>query len=178
MTTAGRDLLREMNALRMILDLTHLTDRGFSEALELYDGPVIASHQNCRALVPGERQFSDEQIRAVIERDGVLGGALDAWMLHPGYVRGQHDPQALDLRLERIIDHYDHVCQLAGNADHIGIGSDLDGLFGTEQSPHDLHTIADLTKLQTLLQRRGYSEADIEKVLSGNWLRVLRRALS
>ncbi|WP_116127073.1 dipeptidase [Lewinella sp. IMCC34183] len=175
LTSAGRDLLREMDALGMILDLTHLTDRGFFEALELYEGPVIASHQNCRALVPGERQFSDEQIRAVIERGGVLGGALDAWMLQPDYLRGQDDPWTLDIRLERVIDHYDHICQLAGNADHIGIGSDLDGLFGTEQSPHDLDTIADLSKLGGLLQGRGYSTEQVEQVFSGNWMRVLER---
>ncbi|THH40315.1 dipeptidase [Neolewinella litorea] len=177
LTPAGRELLREMDTLGMILDLTHLTDRGFLEALELYGGPVVASHQNCRALVPGERQFSDEQIRRVVERDGVLGGALDAWMLHPGYMRGRDDPRDLNIRLERVIDHFDHICQLAGNCDHIGIGSDLDGLFGREQSPADLDTIADLQRLEDLLARRGYTSADREKVLSGNWVRVLRRAL-
>ncbi len=174
LTAAGRELLREMDKLGMLLDLTHLTDRGFWEALECFTGPVIASHQNCRALVPGERQFSDDQIKAVIDRGGVLGGALDAWMLHPDYVRGRDDPQTLAIRLERIIDHYDHICQLAGNADHIGIGSDLDGLFGTEQSPCDLDSIADLSQLSSLLERRGYSTADREKVLSGNWLRVMQ----
>ena len=174
LTPAGRDLLREMDGLGMILDLTHLTDKGFFEALDIYQGTVIASHQNCRAIIPGERQFSDDQIRAVIERGGVLGGALDAWMLHAGYERGQYESRDLDIGLERIIDHYDHICQLAGNADHIGIGSDLDGLFGTEQSPYDLDTIADLDKLGPLLERRGYAAKDRERVFSGNWLRVLR----
>ncbi len=171
---AGRDLLREMDGLGMILDLTHLTDAGFFEALKLYRGPVIASHQNCRAVVPGERQFSDDQIRAVIDRDGVLGGALDAWMLHANYARGRHTSRELGIGLERIIDHYDHICQLAGNANHIGIGSDLDGLFGTEQSPYDVDTIADLTKLGPLLERRGYTREDRERIFSGNWLRILR----
>ncbi len=173
LTPDGRELLGEMDGLGMLLDLTHLTDQGFFEALELYQGPVLASHQNCRALVPGERQFSDEQLKLIIERDGVIGGSLDAWMLHPGYERGRDDPRQLGIGLERIVDHYDHVCQLAGNADHIGIGSDLDGLFGTEQSPHDLDTIADLTRLGPLLERRGYTAGEREKVFSGNWLRVL-----
>ncbi|MGB3801282.1 MAG: membrane dipeptidase [Lewinella sp.] len=177
LTPTGRDLLREMDQLGMILDLTHLTDRGFFEALDSFGGTVIASHQNCRALVPGGRQFSDQQLRAIIGRGGVIGGALDAWMLHPGYERGRDDPATLDITLEQIIDHHDHICQLAGNCDHIAIGSDLDGLFGTEQSPADLDTIADLTKLEGLLERRGYTPADREKVFSGNWLRILREVL-
>lgn len=174
-TPAGYELLREMDKLGMLLDLTHLTDRGFFQALDRYGGPVLASHQNCRALVPGERQFSDEQIRRVIERGGVLGGALDVWMLEPDYVRGRDDPAAMGIRLERIVDHFDHICQLAGNADHVGIGSDLDGLFGREQSPADLDTIADLQNLETLLSGRGYSPEDRNKLFSGNWLRLLRQ---
>ena len=178
LTTAGRKLLREMSGLNMLLDLTHLTDRGFWEALEIFDGPVIASHQNCRALVPGERQFSDEQLRAVIERGGVVGAALDAWMLHPGYDRERDDPRTLGIGLQRVADHIDHVCQLAGNTHHVGIGSDLDGLFGTEQCPFDLDTIADLPKLDGILDRRGYTFEDRERITCGNWLRVLRAVLS
>ena len=79
--------------------------------------------------------------------------------------------------LNRLIDHYDHICQIAGNANHIAIGSDLDGAFGTEQSPYDLDTIADLQKLPGLLKQRGYAETDIEKILHGNWLRFLRSCL-
>ncbi|MBB4078671.1 membrane dipeptidase [Lewinella aquimaris] len=173
LTSAGRELLREMNDLDILLDLTHLTDRGFYEALDVFHGPVIASHQNCRALVAGERQFSDDQLKRVIERGGVIGGALDVWMLQPGFVRGKDDPHVLKIGLEKIIDHFEHICQLAGNCDHIGIGSDLDGLFGTEQSPCDLDTIADLQKLGPLLERRGYSVSDREKIFSGNWLRML-----
>ena len=177
LTTAGRELLREMNQLNVLLDLTHLTDRGFYEALEVYHGPVLASHQNCRALVPGERQFSDAQLRAVIERGGVVGGALDAWMLEAGYERGGPSPRDLGIELERIIDHWDHICQLAGNANHVGIGSDLDGLFGVEQSPYDLDTVADLAKLPVLLRRRGYDEAAINGILYGNFARLLEQAL-
>ncbi|NJB87702.1 membrane dipeptidase [Lewinella marina] len=177
LTPEGRELLKEMADLKMLLDLTHLTDRGFFEALEIYEGPVAASHQNCRALVAGERQFSDDQIRAVIERGGLLGGALDAWMLHPGYERGRDNSQELNILLERVVDHFDHVCQLAGNCNHVGIGSDLDGLFGREQSPADLDTVADLQRLEELLEGRGYGAAEREQVLSGNWLRVIRRVV-
>lgn len=176
LTAAGKDLLREMEALNMILDLTHLTDKGFFEAIELFHGTVIASHQNCRAVVPGERQFSNTQIKEIIQRDGVLGGALDIWMMHPDFQKGQ-DPYTLGTNLEKLIPHFDHICQLSGNSHHIAFGTDLDGLFGREQSPYDLDTIADIQKFQELLSTRGYSESDLENVFYKNWLRIFRRAL-
>ncbi|MBO0936652.1 membrane dipeptidase [Fibrella sp. HMF5335] len=176
LTYPGRELLREMDNLNLILDLTHLTDKGFFEAIDLFRGTVWASHQNCRALVRGERQFSDDQLRAIIERDGVIGGALDTWMLHNDVKLGGHDsPRALGINLEKLVDHFDHICQLAGNANHIAFGTDLDGLFGLEQSPYDLDTIADLPKYESILSRRGYSQADIDKIFNGNWLRLFRR---
>jgi membrane dipeptidase len=173
---AGRDLLREMEQLGIILDATHLCDESFWEALAHFRGPVWASHTNCRALVPHNRQFSDDQLRELIARGAVIGGALDAWMMVPGWVRGRSTPAAMHCTLEVLIDHLDHICQLAGNARHIGIGSDLDGAFGTEQSPADLDTIADLQRVPDLLRRRGYTEADIQNVMHGNWLRFLREA--
>lgn len=165
----GRALLREMDAIGMILDLTHLSERSFWEALEIYQGPVLASHNNARALVPGDRQFSDEQLRAIYQRDGVIGVALDAWMLYPGWIRGETDPSVVSM--EAVAEQIDHMCQVAGNAHHVGIGSDLDGGYGTEQCPHDLDTIADLQKIPDLLRKRGFGEADIEAVMHGNWLR-------
>ncbi len=173
---AGKNLLKEMDSLHMILDVTHLTDLGFSQAMEIYKGPVWASHHNCRALVANQRQLTDDQIRILIERGAVIGGVMDAWMLAEGWIRGVSLPKAMGVNLDRVIDHYDHICQIAGNADHIAIGSDLDGAFGTEQTPYDLDTIADLQKLPDLLRRRGYSDLDITKVLHGNWLRFLREA--
>ena len=176
LTPAGRDLLKEMQSLNMILDMTHLTDTGFFEALDLFGGTIIASHQNCRTVIPGERQFSDDQIKAIIERDGVLGGALDVWMLYPDYKPGQ-DPKQLGANLEKLIPHFDHICQLAGNSEHIAFGTDLDGLFGREQSPYDLDTIADIQHFQSILKTRGYSDADLEKIFHKNWLRVFRKVL-
>jgi len=172
---AGIELLKEMDRLGLILDITHLTDESFDQALSLYKGPVWASHHNCRALVDHQRQLTDEQIKRLIERDAVIGGSLDVWMIVPNWVRGQSDPFKDGAPLEAIINHYDHICQIAGNADHIAIGSDLDGMFGKEQSPYDLETIADLQKLPDLLAGRGYSAQDIEKVMHGNWLRFLRK---
>jgi membrane dipeptidase len=172
---AGKTLLKEMDSLHMILDVTHLTDLGFKQAMELYKGPVWASHHNCRTFVKNQRQLTDDQIKILVDRGAVIGGVLDAWMLADGWIRGVSLPRAMGVNLNRLIDHYDHICQIAGNADHIAIGSDLDGAFGTEQSPYDLNSIADLQKLPALLTLRGYSDADIQKILHGNWLRFLRK---
>lgn len=172
----GRDLLREMARLNIILDVTHLCDDSFWEALDHFSGHVWASHSNCRSIVDHNRQFNDDQIRELIRRDAVIGGVLDTWMMVPGWVRGVSTPQSTNCTLEILVDHMDHICQLAGDALHIGIGSDLDGGYGKEQSPADLDTIADLQKLPALLKARGYSQPDIENILHGNWLRFLKRA--
>lgn len=178
MDAPGLALLREMERFNIILDATHLCDDSFWEALAHFNGPVWASHNNCRALVNHNRQFSDEQIKELIARDAVIGGPLDAWMMVPDWVRGQSTPESMHCNLATMVDHLDHICQLAGNARHIGIGSDLDGAFGREQSPYDLDTIADLQNVPDLLRERGYSDADIDNVMHGNWLRFLRRAWS
>ena len=160
----------------MILDVTHLADDAFFEALQAFGGPVLASHSNCRALVPGDRQLTDELIRLLAERDAVIGAALDDWMLYPGWVKGETTNEVVGLK--DVVDHIDHVCQLAGSARHAAIGTDLDGGYGTEQSPRDLDTIADLQKIPPLLRDRGYAEADVEAIMHGNWLRLIERAWS
>ena len=172
---AGRELLAEMEKVGMILDVTHLCDTCMEEALGLFGGPVLASHHNCRALVPGCRQLTDEQIKWLVSRGAVIGAALDSLMLYPGWVRGQTKPEVVGL--EAVADHIDHVCQLAGDATHSAIGSDLDGGFGTEQTPFDLDTIADLHKLAGILARRGYGDSEIDGVFHGNWVRFFRDAL-
>ena len=131
---------------------------------------------DCRALVPNDRQFSDEQIKCLIERGAVIGGVLDAWMLVPDWQRGHTTPEESGVKLEHVLDHMDHVCQLAGNTNHIGIGTDLDGGYGREQSPGDLDTIADLQRLSGMLRNRGYSEVDIAGVMHGNFMDFLNRA--
>ena len=174
----GVELLREADRLGLILDVTHLSDACFWQALEIFQGPVCASHHNARALVPHQRQLSDEMFRALAARGAVVGVALDAWMMVAGWERGKTTPQSAGLRLERLVEHIDHYCQLAGNARHVGIGSDLDGAFGTEQTPEDLGTIADLQRLPELLERRGYAASDVDGIMHGNFLRCLRAALS
>ncbi|MEP0714091.1 membrane dipeptidase [Algoriphagus sp.] len=172
----GKSLIRKMDELGIILDATHLCDLAFWDALDSYQGLVWASHNNCRALVDHNRQFSDEMIKALVDRGAVIGAAMDAWMLSPHWQRGKSTPQERNVSLETVIDHMDHICQIAGNANHIGIGSDLDGAFGSEQCPADLKTIADLNTIPDLLRKRGFTEKDISKVMHGNWLKFLRRA--
>ena len=175
LTDKGRAILPLMERLGMILDVTHLCDESFAEALERFGGAVLASHSNCRALVPGDRQFTDDQLRQLIARDAVIGAAFDAWMLQPGWIKGQTTNERVTL--DTVVDHIDHICQLAGNARHAAIGTDLDGGYGTEQSPCDLDTIADLQNLPDLLRARGYPELDVAAIMHGNWQRLLARAL-
>jgi membrane dipeptidase len=172
----GRELLREMEVLGIILDVTHLCDESFRDALDHFRGPVWASHSNCRALVPNGRQFADDQIRELIQRNAVIGTAFDAWMLVPGWVRGESTPESAGCTLESVVNHIDHICQIAGNARHCGIGSDLDGAFGNEQGPADVSTIADLARLPAILAARGYSDDDVQLIAYGNFVRFLREA--
>ncbi len=170
----GRQLLREMENLDILLDLTHLSDEAFWEAMDCFGGSVLASHNNCRALVPHQRQFDNKQIHAVIARGGVIGVAFDNWMLRSGWTRGVRENERVTLA--HVADHIDHICQLAGNSQHAAIGSDLDGGFGREQSPADMDTIADLQHIPEILSGRGYSDADIASIMFGNWLRLLHDA--
>jgi membrane dipeptidase len=167
LTNLGRKLLEAMDSKGMILDVSHLSDDSFWEALDIFKGPVLASHNNCRALVPGDRQLSDDQIKALITREAVIGSAADAWMLYPGWDKNTSNTV---VSIEDIIDHINHVCQLAGNTFHAGLGTDLDGGYGTEQTPHDINTIADLQKIPDLLEKRNYSIEDIKRIMYENWM--------
>ncbi|WP_422359388.1 dipeptidase [Reichenbachiella sp.] len=170
----GKALLKKIEELNLILDATHLCDQSFWETMKVYDGPVWASHNNCRKFVDHNRQYADEQILELVDRKAVIGIALDAWMMVPNWVRGESTPQSMGVTLQQMIDNIDHICQLAGNADHVGIGTDLDGAFGTEQCPSDLDTIADLQKVPGLLQEKGYAASDIENIMSKNFLNFLK----
>src|SRR5436190_2960630 len=173
LTMKGRELLKEMERLGIILDVTHLCDESFWDALGRYSGPVWASHHNCRALANWNRQFADDQIKALVERGAVIGMAFDAIMMVHGWTHMRSKPQDFNLKLEKICEHIDHICQIAGNARHVGIGTDLDGGYGTEQTPMDLDSIADLHLLVAPLTARGYSPDDIDGIFSGNFLRFL-----
>lgn len=171
----GWDLLKEMSKLNMILDVTHLTDEGFDEVIDKYEGPIWASHHNVRKIVPNQRQLTDDQIKKLINRNAVIGGMMDCWAMDVRFIDTVSDPWQLDIRLEHLIDHWDHICNIAGSSKFIGIGSDLDGIFGKEQSPWDLDTIADLQKFENLLKNRGYSDEDIDNIFHNNWLNFLSK---
>ncbi len=176
MNANGLALLKKMEELNVILDATHLCDDAFWQAMDHFNGYTWASHNNCRALVDHNRQFSDEMIKILIQKNAVIGAAFDAWMIVPGWQRGISTPESLQCNMEKIIDHIDHICQLAGNSLHVGIGSDLDGGFGKEQCPYDLESIGDLQRLPFLFEKRGYTSKDIENIMHGNWFGFLRRA--
>ena len=171
----GKELLKEIERLGLILDATHLCDQSFWETMKVYDGPVWASHNNCRTLVDHNRQFSDEQLNELISRNAVIGMALDAWMMVPNWIRGISTPRDMNVSLKQMVDNIDHICQLSGNSYHVGIGTDLDGGFGKEQGPADLDTIADLQKVPSLLREKGYSMNDINNIMHLNFIRFLRR---
>ena len=178
LTEDGRTLLKAMADYNFTLDLSHMDERAAVEALGLYRGPIIGTHANCLALMPGysdNRQFSDRVIRGIIERDGVVGSVPFNSYLVTGWKRGKNRRE--EVPLDVLAAHIDHVCQLAGDSLHAGIGSDFDGGFGLQSIPYGMDTIADLQNLKPLLLARGYSEADITNILGGNWLARLKRDL-
>jgi membrane dipeptidase len=174
----GRELVRKMDEVDIILDVTHLCEETFWDVLELFEGTLWASHHNCRALVDHPRQLSDEQIKALAERKAVIGVSFDVWMTVRGWDRAKSNPVDFGANLSALADHVDHVCQLLGTASHTGIGSDLDGGFGADQCPMDLDTIADIQKFHQTLEGRGYTEAEVEGIFHGNFLSLLKKAWS
>lgn len=172
LTDLGRDLLREMERLGVMLDLSHMAEESFWQALDLFGGTVIASHSNCRAFTPTDRHLSDEMIRAIAARDGIIGTVLSNTFLVHGW-----QPDDEPVTLDAVVRHIDHICQLTGTTRHSGIGSDFDGGFGVETTPDEFDSVADLGQLATALERRGYSQSDIEGILGANWLRLLDSAL-
>lgn len=172
----GRALLSAMHALAMPLDLTHLSDTSFFEAVAAFPGRIYSSHSGCRAICDRQRNHTDDMLRIIVERGGVVGMPMFNWFLHHGYERPPNARREL-VPLRVVVDHIDHVCQLAGSADHVGIGSDLDGGFGLEHIPNGMNSIADLSMLAGALRDRGYCEEDLTKILAGNWLRFFGETL-
>src|SRR5579859_309904 len=175
LTPLGRALMPEMQRAGLILDISHMAEASFFEALDLFPGPVIASHSNARAFVPTDRQLSDDMIKALVARDGVIGTVLHNPFLLAGWREAGAKKEAVPLSVA--VAHIKHICDLAGDARHVGIGSDFDGGFGSEGAPSELDTVADLHLVGEALSAAGFSDADVEQYLSGNWLRLLRRAL-
>jgi membrane dipeptidase len=178
LTEDGRELLAAMADYNFILDLSHMDEPAAIEALDIYPGPIVGTHANCAALMPNSnsnRHLSDRILEGIIERDGAVGVVPFNSYLKVGWVTGKNPRE--EVPLEYVANHIDHICQLAGNSLHAGIGTDFDGGFGLQSVPPEIDTVADLQNLVSLLQARGYSEADIENIFSGNWLACLKRNL-
>ncbi len=173
-TKEGFELMEVMADLGFVLDITHMSDKAAFEAFDRYEGQIIASHSNARALVPHPRHVSDDQIRRLAERDGVAGIVLFNKFLKADYTRS--DPKE-SVTLEHVVAHIDHICQLIGDAAHVGIGSDMDGGFGLNETPAELDSSADLPRLAPNLAERGYSSEDIAGIMGFNWIERLRRVL-
>ncbi|MEM9417915.1 MAG: membrane dipeptidase [Planctomycetota bacterium] len=177
-TPRGRELLREMVKLNMPLDLTHLSDTSFWDAIEYFPGQVYSSHSNCRSISDQQRQFGDDMILTVLERGGLLGVALPINMIRLDLIEGPPwTPLVHEVTLEHLADHIDHICQLAGNAEQVALGTDTDGGFGSEACPHGYERHCDIHKLADILRGRGYSENDVAKVFHLNWLDFYLRVL-
>jgi membrane dipeptidase len=176
LTTDGRKLLSAMVDFNFTLDLSHMDEAAAYESLDRYEGPVTATHANCAALMKGtdtNRHLPDGVIRRLIERDGVIGVIPLNTFLKVGWLR-KNGSRREEVPLDVLIAHIDHICQIAGNANHAGIGSDFDGGFGLQSIPPELDSIADLQMISSRLIARGYSESDATNILGGNWLRFLR----
>jgi membrane dipeptidase len=178
LTGDGRKLLSAMADYNFTLDLSHMDEKAAVEALDIYRGPIVGTHGNCLSLLPNSnsnRHFSDRILEGIIERDGVVGVVPYNSYLKDDWVVGKNKRE--EVPLGYFADHLDHICQIAGDALHAGIGSDLDGGFGLQSIPPEMDTVADLQKLSYLLQARGYSETDIANILGGNWITRLKRDL-
>ena len=171
---AGYHLLEVMADLGFVLDLTHMSHQGVHEAIDRYEGRVVATHSNAQALVPGERHLSNEQIRRIGERDGVIGVVLFNAFLRAGYHKGDAKES---VSLDQVVAHIDHICQLLGDANHVGIGSDLDGGFGAADIPAEMDNVADLPLIATRLLDYGYEQKDVANIMGENWLNLLRQVL-
>lgn len=175
LTMLGHELLEALAAFNVLLDVSHLAEEAYFEALDVYQGQaVFASHSNPRRFCNTDRHLSDQMILRLAERDGVMGIVLLNSFLQQTWRKG--DPKST-VTLGRVVEAVDYVCQLTGSAAHVGIGSDLDGGFGAESAPQGIDTAADLWNIGGALREKGYQEEDIAAIMSGNMLRKLRQSL-
>ena len=176
----AKELYRAMRAAGMILDITHMADQAVWESLELWDGPVMASHCTCRALTPGQRHLHDDMIRELVRRGGIIGLVFCHFFLDPHVDwerRTSPDDYEPHLDMTALLPHVEHIADLAGGTTaNVAIGTDMDGGFGAELTPTDVDTIADLQGFAPVLRTAGYSEQDVAGILHGNALRLFRTA--
>ncbi len=170
----GLALLAEMAPYRLIVDVTHMSEKASLETLDRYEGSIIATHSSARALLnDNERFLSDAQIRRLGERDGMIGVPLANVFLKKGHP--SHGPKS-QVSLSHLVDHIDHICQVLGDAKHVGIGSDLDGGFGRDDIPAEMDSVLDMPKISAALKERGYDHGHIQQIVGSNWVNLLRRS--
>jgi membrane dipeptidase len=177
LTDDGRFLLKAMADIGFTLDLSHMDELSVRQSLDLYPGPIIASHANAAVLVPGysgNRLLGEDVIRGILERDGIIGVVPFCKFLNFEWKMGDSRDS---ITLETLAAHIDHICQMAGDARHVGLGSDFDGGFGRSAVPAGVDTIADLQKLGLVLVAKGYNNEQVAAVLGKNWLRHLQTQL-
>jgi membrane dipeptidase len=175
LTDEGVQLLSVMQDHGLILDVSHMAEETFFQAIDLYRGPIIASHSNPRTLTNNlDRHLTDEMIKTLIDREAVIGTVVYNKFLVRDWNPG--DPKEA-ATVDTVAHAIDHVCQIAGDARHAAIGSDFDGGFGMLSAPAGFDTVADLQIIGPALSKLGYSSEDIDLILGGNWLRKLRGAL-
>ena len=172
LTDEGRAIARACDRAGIIHDMSHLAEESFWELLYLSSAPVIASHSNCRKIVPGDRQLSDEMIRAIVQRDGVIGlNFYDEFLLPPEQYKKRR------CRMGDVIAHAKHMTDVIGDARHVALGTDMDGGVGRDDIPFEMTSAADLPVVADHLSAAGFSDADVRGIMGGNWLRFFRRAL-
>jgi membrane dipeptidase len=175
LTGEGHELLREMEEHNMILDCTHFAEESYLQALDEFDGPVIASHSNSRIYCPTDRHLTDEMIQKMTSKGGVIGTVLYNGFLDGKWQKG--NPKN-NVTLSQVVKNIVHICDVSGSKEHSGIGSDFDGGFGYESIPKELDTSADLHKIgDALRSEANFSDSEARDVMGGNFLRILRQAL-
>jgi len=175
LTDLGRGLLSEMEREHVILDTSHMAEESFFDALRLFHGPIIATHSNCRTLIPTDRHLSDEMIRVIVERDGMIGGVLFNKFLTPDWEKNGRRKESVTLA--DFVRQLQHIYEVAGDTEHVGIGSDFDGGFGSESIPAEMDTIADMPKVAVALTEAGFSDEEVDGIMGENWLRFLHKTL-
>ncbi len=177
LTSEGYALLEGMSEFGFTLDLTHMDEQAVLQALDVYPRSMVATHSNPHAMLKGaeiNRFLSDRVLQGLIERDGIVGIPPYNKFLRWDWTSSEGREA---ITLELVVDHIDYICQLAGDAKHVGIGTDFDGGFGLQLVPVEINTIADLQKLVPLLGKRGYTESDITAIMGENWLSLLKKTL-
>lgn len=173
LTPAGEEIIKTLDSLGIIHDASHLADESFWRLLEISQGPVIASHSNCRAIVPGIRQLSDDMIRALAERGGMIGiNFFNRFLVAP------HEVENRPANLKDVAHHIRHICDLTGSAAFVGLGTDMDGGLGRNEIPQEIQTSADLHRLADVLSDAGFIDTDVFAIMSENWTRFFQKNLA